>query len=231
MNININNQDIYYNKYIKYKTKYLELKELNGGGFLYTSCKIEPRQSNNHRYSLTDNIIKENKDGKSEIIFNCQEEARKRNSKQEEHIYIIYDPLIKILTNLKDIHNFKNFKDIFDKLTESKIKYTSYNYTISTSKDQNEINAKLNNIREEIKVIERTINENINNIKKYNFSFNLKNNINTEINKITTLDHIFKNKNKNNNEGLCSLQYIITCYFDKIIDGLECLISVQHFNK
>ena len=34
MNININNQDIYYNKYIKYKTKYLELKELNGSGFI-----------------------------------------------------------------------------------------------------------------------------------------------------------------------------------------------------
>jgi len=31
MNININNQDIHYNKYIKYKTKYLELKELSGG--------------------------------------------------------------------------------------------------------------------------------------------------------------------------------------------------------
>jgi len=27
----MNNQDIHYNKYIKYKTKYLELKELNGG--------------------------------------------------------------------------------------------------------------------------------------------------------------------------------------------------------
>jgi hypothetical protein len=31
MNININNQDVYYNKYIKYKTKYLELKESSGG--------------------------------------------------------------------------------------------------------------------------------------------------------------------------------------------------------
>ena len=30
-NINMNIQDKYYNKYIKYKTKYLELKELNGG--------------------------------------------------------------------------------------------------------------------------------------------------------------------------------------------------------
>ena len=29
----MNNQDIHYNKYIKYKTKYLELKELNGGLF------------------------------------------------------------------------------------------------------------------------------------------------------------------------------------------------------
>ena len=34
MNININMEDIHYNKYIKYKTKYLELKELNGGGLL-----------------------------------------------------------------------------------------------------------------------------------------------------------------------------------------------------
>jgi hypothetical protein len=32
MNININNQDIHYNKYIKYKTKYLELKEQRGSG-------------------------------------------------------------------------------------------------------------------------------------------------------------------------------------------------------
>ena len=31
INININIQDIHYNKYIKYKTKYLELKELSGG--------------------------------------------------------------------------------------------------------------------------------------------------------------------------------------------------------
>jgi hypothetical protein len=30
----MNNQDIYYNKYIKYKKKYLELKELNGSGFI-----------------------------------------------------------------------------------------------------------------------------------------------------------------------------------------------------
>ena len=32
-------EDIYYNKYIKYKTKYLELKELNGGGAKIDSFK------------------------------------------------------------------------------------------------------------------------------------------------------------------------------------------------
>jgi hypothetical protein len=224
----MNMEDIHYNKYIKYKTKYLELKELNGGGFFYTSCKIAPRQSNNHSHSSTDNIITEN-NGINKITFKSQEEAQTRNSIQEEHIDNIYNPLIKILNNLKNIHKFKNFQDIFDKLTESKINYTSYNNTISTIKYQNEINTQLNTIRNNIKVIEGTINKNIDNIKKYNFSINLNNNINTEIKNITTLDHIFKDKKKD--EGICSLQYIITCYFDKIIDGLECLISVQHFNK
>jgi hypothetical protein len=37
--MNTNIQDIYYNKYIKYKTKYLELKELNGSGIFYKSKK------------------------------------------------------------------------------------------------------------------------------------------------------------------------------------------------
>ena len=40
-NININIEDIYYKKYIKYKTKYLELKEQSGGmfGFLKSKSK------------------------------------------------------------------------------------------------------------------------------------------------------------------------------------------------
>jgi hypothetical protein len=41
MNININNQDIHYNKYIKYKTKYLELKELSGGYLFYRSASVK----------------------------------------------------------------------------------------------------------------------------------------------------------------------------------------------
>jgi hypothetical protein len=41
INKNINNQDVYYNKYIKYKTKYLELKEQNGSALfgLFSSNK------------------------------------------------------------------------------------------------------------------------------------------------------------------------------------------------
>ena len=42
INININIQDIHYNKYIKYKTKYLELKELSGG---ITPGGITPKTS------------------------------------------------------------------------------------------------------------------------------------------------------------------------------------------
>jgi hypothetical protein len=54
-NININIEDIYYKKYIKYKTKYLELKEQSGG------VKISPRsfrrEENNDIYLLPIEII------------------------------------------------------------------------------------------------------------------------------------------------------------------------------
>ena len=216
-------EDIYYNKYIKYKTKYLELKEQSGTGIFYTSCKIAPRKSNNLSHRFSDNIITEIKDGKSEF-FNSQDDANKRNNKQNIHITQIYTPLIKLLTNLKDTHKFES---IIDKLKNSYNRYLVYNTQINTQ--INGLDNQLNIIREEIKVNERTINKEIDTIKLYNFNINFNSTINTEINKITDLNHIFGNKNKN--EGICSLQYIITCYFDKIIDGLECLISVQHFNK
>ena len=219
----MNMEDIYYNKYIKYKTKYLELKEQSGSGIFYTSCKIAPRKSNNlsHRFSV--NIITEIKDEKSEI-FDSKAKAIERNDKQKNHITQIYTPLIELLTNLKDTHKFES---IIDKLKNSYNRYLVYNTQINTQ--INGLDNQLNIIREEIKVNERTINKEIDTIKLYNFNINFNSTINTEINKITDLNHIFGNKNKN--EGICSLQYIITCYFDKIIDGLECLISVQHFNK
>ena len=217
-------EDIYYNKYIKYKTKYLELKEQSAGvfeGILYTPCKIAPRKSNNHSYSSSGNIITEKKNEKFEI-FDSKAKAIERNDKQKKHINNIYVPLIELLTNLK------KFESIIDILKISYNKYLVYDTQINTQ--INGLDNQLNIIREEIKVNERTINKEIDTIKFNNtliYNFNSK--INTEINKITDLNHIFGNKNKN--EGICSLQYIITCYFDKIIDGLECLISVQHFNK
>ena len=225
----MNMEDIHYNKYIKYKTKYLELKEQSAGvfeGILYTPCKIAPRKSNNLSHKSSVNIITEIKDEKSEI-FNSQEDAIERNDKQKKHINNIYVPLIELLTNLKDTHKFKKFESIIDKLKKSNNRYLDYDTQINTQ--INGLDNQLNIIRDEIKVNERTINKEIDTIKFYNFNINFNSTINTEINKITNLNHIFGNKNKN--EGICSLQYIITCYFDKIIDGLECLISVQHFNK
>jgi hypothetical protein len=66
INININNQDIYYNKYIKYKTKYLELKELNGlgifsrvGSWLKQPFKPTDRYGSKNNYNyLEDCLIK-----------------------------------------------------------------------------------------------------------------------------------------------------------------------------
>jgi hypothetical protein len=52
-NININIEDIYYDKYIKYKTKYLELKEQSGGSHVLRG-KIE---FNNEKYLLPIEII------------------------------------------------------------------------------------------------------------------------------------------------------------------------------
>ena len=46
MDTNINIQDKYYNKYIKYKTKYLELKEQRGG-------EDNIRDNNNDNYLLS----------------------------------------------------------------------------------------------------------------------------------------------------------------------------------
>jgi len=43
MNINMNIQDIHYNKYIKYKTKYLELKEQSGGFGIFNWLKSKSK--------------------------------------------------------------------------------------------------------------------------------------------------------------------------------------------
>ena len=53
-NININIEDIYYKKYIKYKTKYLELKEQSGGKISRSSIE---RGNNNDKYLLPIEII------------------------------------------------------------------------------------------------------------------------------------------------------------------------------
>ena len=53
--MNINNQDIYYDKYIKYKTKYLELKEQSGNGLFWNTN--EDLYGSNY-YELDQCIIK-----------------------------------------------------------------------------------------------------------------------------------------------------------------------------
>jgi hypothetical protein len=263
-------EDIYYEKYIKYKTKYLELKELNGGMSKISMPKIsmpkismpkinmpkismpkismpkismpkismskpceklEHRQPNAHYYTLEPNSVivehKDRTDNHKTITFNLAT-AITRNTTQERHINNIYEPLLIILNSLiiiylKKLDYKQNFEYILQILEESKNSYNSYFKTIRMEIDIKKIDDKLNTIREQIKVNERSINEKIDKINKND---KLNTTINTEINKTTSFNHIFTNKNKN--EGICSLKYIIRSYFNKVIDGLECLISIQY---
>ena len=266
MNTNINIDKVYYNKYIKYKTKYLELKEQSGYGLIpkmsmpnipkipkiptmpkipkmsmptfiknismSKPCEnLESRKDNTHYYTFEPNSVivehKDRTDNHKTITFNLAN-AFVRNTAQEQHINNIYDPLIIILNSLiiiylKKLDYKQNFEYILKILNESKNSYNSYYKTIRMEIDIKKIDDELNTIREQIKVNERTINEKIDNIKKND---KLNTTINTEIKKTTSFNHIFTNKNKN--EGICSLQYIIRSYFNKVIDGLECLISIQY---
>ena len=80
--MNIYNQDIYYDKYLKYKTKYLELKELNGSGWfdLFLSKK-DIYGSYYKEFILEINKIKIIKEIKEVIGADCIKEMMKINLK------------------------------------------------------------------------------------------------------------------------------------------------------
>jgi hypothetical protein len=80
--MNINNKDIHYNKYIKYKTKYLELKEQRGSGIgeLFNKSTIKEEKIFETNFDLLkdnkckiDNYLNYNKDNISKIISSVED--------------------------------------------------------------------------------------------------------------------------------------------------------------
>ena len=198
MDTNIEN--VYYNKYIKYKTKYLKLKELRGGAEF---CH------NNYKILDVGRIVDLNNTNSN---FFDHYDIRNINNKYKENINKIYNEL-KIM--LKDF--IKSFKSIFS------IFNTTSNNLIIIDKKIDEINQKYNNfifyysknyLQENLKTYEQSNNEVIIFTKMLNNNITLIKESENVINKV--IEKI------NNKEKLKDLIQKINSYFEKIDKGLKC---------
>lgn len=175
MDTNINIEDIYYKKYIKYKTKYLELKEQSGG--VWKNC------NDKHKINNIGGII----NTKNNLFF-----AYNKTSQLNSEHYIIfertYNELINILKPLIISNSSlltgnstkrKIYTEIKDKLDESYKLYSSFKTSYEYNKEELDTEIKLNNIlkiftnkssnlKNEIKNIKLIIDENIKKIDNNN---------------------------------------------------------------
>ena len=121
---------------------------------------------------------------------------------------------ISILANIEESHKiYTDFKD--------NISYNKFNPNITHVKYYKSLSdTNIINIQKLVINIKTLFEEfkNINN-KEANIT-KLNNLINLNINNTNDLKNLFDNKYYD--KGLCSLQNIITYYFNKIVDGLEC---------
>ena len=146
MDTNINIKDIYYKKYIKYKTKYLELKEQSGG--VWKNCNDE------HKINNIGSIINIQKN-----LFFAYNKTSQLN---REHYIIIettYNELINILKPLikplitsysslltGNSSKHKIYTEIKEKLVESYKLYRSFETSYEYNKEELDTDIKLNNI-------------------------------------------------------------------------------------
>jgi len=234
MNINMNIQDIHYNKYIKYKTKYLELKEQLGGN-CENIASIIPTQ---HNYEFLDNAVIVEKINGFGTTFHYKPQKKNssisnadlRNSNLLKEIDDLLKILKEILQSLISYYNNswdfgskaikKNFESILKDLIESRYIYikfrtsiNNFNYNNSKKKEyydnyilqKNDLQLKIINIENNIQ----------NNIKKKSLDDNsiISNNLN------------FLQK-QYNNKDLCSLHNIIIFYFNMFKNKIESTIPL-----
>ena len=240
----MNMEDIHYNKYIKYKTKYLRLKELSGGN----NCEIiESGIPILHTYQFLDNavIVEKLSDGSFKTFHYKPQKKRndimstadKRNSDLLEQINNRYESLKKILNFLIDKYKSSwawgsktkrtNFESILKYLDDSKNIYITFRNSINIftynnsdkEKYYNNYISKKNELQLKIKEIETNIKNifiNIKNNSSENDFINIK--ITENINDSDFL--------KYNNKGICSLQNIIIYYFNKFKENIELTIPL-----
>jgi hypothetical protein len=103
--MNMNMEDIYYNKYIKYKTKYLELKEQSGTGFFYSSNEeiYGPNYEQLNKCIILTEVIKE-------IINIIEIEFIKKIIKREDRTQVLQTIVDEEIKEIKEIIN-NNIKE------------------------------------------------------------------------------------------------------------------------
>jgi len=235
MNTNINIQDKYYNKYIKYKTKYLELKQRGGtvSSFMADS-----------RVSTGTSVITDTQScictGDIKQICNGYEENMELNLEPHN----ILEIRMKYFKN-KDSGNGKsNIQEIFDILNQKLNLLIKKNTNFIFGKN------KISDIFEFIKKIINDLLYDYNNFGEYIYKqkiysdqqilnyYSLKKK--EIIDKITLYDTEINNKIKNiplknlNKDiiSLDNLQFIIISYFDEIKKGLTCSIpNIVKYNS
>jgi hypothetical protein len=242
----MDNQDIYYDKYIKYKTKYLELKEQSGGNCPFIASRIPYV----NQYEIFDvGLVSINRTHIHNNITVQSGPYPQNRAIDNNNIYInkintIHDPLIIILNVLIKKYTYfsvqgptaRYFQTILNYLITLNSKYNDFFKSINNAQiyHDSDIKERDNNIIEnnnkkkfyddesltyknKINEIEKNIKIIIQQIKQDDKSLN--NSINTEINKNNDLKNIIDKQYYD--KGICTLQNIITFYFYKILDGLE----------
>jgi hypothetical protein len=251
--MNMNIQDIHYNKYIKYKTKYLELKELSGG-------KDENMYGNQYKEIKTKILLFESNYkniNKLEKDFNNEKNETSKHKKYNiyktnmiTNIVSIEDYLLNtLLPELYTINSNDVFIKIFKDISKTIINYREYFYLIKNYKQ-----IYLDSIKKKIKQYEKNIKTNLDslNLKKFNFvSNNFKKlrkiieiyfkNVNNSIQKLDSFTyksenwHInYKNEDKYQ-ENKCLFDYIENnqiiftnnIIFNNILSNLEIDISKE----
>jgi hypothetical protein len=202
MDTNINIEDIYYDKYIKYKTKYLELKQLSGGSGVYEFCH------NDYKINDVGRII-DILNKFSPFIENTN--IAISNNKYKENINKIYKELEIMLEDLMKNYTgyffnstpYKDLKTIYDTLKNLNTKYITFihNYRQDFKKESLQTEEQRTNV---VTKFTTMLTENTSEIKK------LKDIINNIIIKI------------NNNNKFTNLIEKINFYFLEIDKGLTC---------
>jgi hypothetical protein len=243
MNINMNNQDIYYDKYIKYKTKYLELKEQSGGTNTNTNIVTDLDTTTTNivvatKSCICDDDINETCNG-NENIFNNIENIKKLKRHITYNIHKKYFAKKKYVLN--DLLKYLIKKNTYFLFGQNKISidfefiksllnnlldlYNDFGNFIYNYNHKPKFIERYNFIKDQIlntiKFTDNKIKNIIQNIKK-------KENLDKDINDYIKINEdYFKTNHPNHNfdiKGLDNLQFIITSYLEKINKGIMCSI-------